>query len=444
MSKISSAGMTRKKRPAPEPPFGSPCSTLERQRTKTKAPLPPPTPPRTSSSSSRPSSRSSSSSQQHLTVIQYGGYAPKKSPKTRRAPLPPPSNEEDERPLSSLSHSEELEDASSGICSHVTLSPPSSPVHSSSGGNSSPSSRADSGVNSDSDRPRSEASSRGSIRSCLSSNRVSQDSLNEENVFGNDGEEESVNKTLRNLRAALSSSSPTSQAPSVYTDMKIPPPPPEFSDFADQPLSLFSSSASFLPTPSGPPSSGGASHLELLQQARGTLRRRESSMEIKQLEKSLTDRLHSFHVSEGSSTTTGRKNVSSSSSSSSSSAIEDEETFAGVLVVSGQSTASDKEEQRMVLNNGQDLVGDRRSSSGSCSSGSASVCSSGPPSTTVTIRSKRGTVRGVKNRVRQGIATFLRDPNKKVCSFTTRRTNSKFASLFIYRSNVWNLPIDGF
>lgn len=32
----------------------------------------------------------------------------------------------------------------------------------------------------------------------------------------------------------------------------------------------------------------------------------------------------------------------------------------------------------------------------------------------VTIRSKTGTVRGVKNRVRQGIATFLRDPTKKV------------------------------
>ena len=32
----------------------------------------------------------------------------------------------------------------------------------------------------------------------------------------------------------------------------------------------------------------------------------------------------------------------------------------------------------------------------------------------LTIRSSRGTVRGVKNRVRQGIATFLRDPSKKV------------------------------
>ena len=31
-----------------------------------------------------------------------------------------------------------------------------------------------------------------------------------------------------------------------------------------------------------------------------------------------------------------------------------------------------------------------------------------------TLKSRRGTVRGVKNRVRQGIATFLRDKSKKV------------------------------
>ncbi len=33
---------------------------------------------------------------------------------------------------------------------------------------------------------------------------------------------------------------------------------------------------------------------------------------------------------------------------------------------------------------------------------------------TATIRSRSGTIRGVRNRVRQGIATFLKDPNKKV------------------------------
>ena len=31
-----------------------------------------------------------------------------------------------------------------------------------------------------------------------------------------------------------------------------------------------------------------------------------------------------------------------------------------------------------------------------------------------TLKSRRGTVRGVKNRVRQGIATFLKDKSKKV------------------------------
>ena len=39
---------------------------------------------------------------------------------------------------------------------------------------------------------------------------------------------------------------------------------------------------------------------------------------------------------------------------------------------------------------------------------------------TKTIRSHRGTVRGVRNRVRAGIATFLRDPSSKV-----RRTRKK-------------------
>ena len=35
----------------------------------------------------------------------------------------------------------------------------------------------------------------------------------------------------------------------------------------------------------------------------------------------------------------------------------------------------------------------------------------------LTIRSHRGTVRGVKHRVRAGIATFLRDPSSKVIIF---------------------------
>jgi glutaredoxin domain-containing cysteine-rich protein 1 len=38
----------------------------------------------------------------------------------------------------------------------------------------------------------------------------------------------------------------------------------------------------------------------------------------------------------------------------------------------------------------------------------------GSNSSTSTIRSHRGTIRGVKNRVRAGIATFLRDQKTKV------------------------------
>ena len=37
-----------------------------------------------------------------------------------------------------------------------------------------------------------------------------------------------------------------------------------------------------------------------------------------------------------------------------------------------------------------------------------------------TLKSRRGTVRGVKNRVRQGIATFLKDKSKKVGVKDTR------------------------
>ena len=74
--------------------------------------------------------------------------------------------------------------------------------------------------------------------------------------------------------------------------------------------------------------------------------------------------------------------------------VEDEETFAGVRVLSPIADNAGKmireEEER------SNVVG---------------VVSSN----TTTIRSKRGTVRGVRNRVRQGIATFLRDPSKKVC-----------------------------
>ena len=73
---------------------------------------------------------------------------------------------------------------------------------------------------------------------------------------------------------------------------------------------------------------------------------------------------------------------------------EDEETFAGVRVLSPIADNAGRlireEEERC------NVVG---------------VVSSN----TTTIRSKRGTVRGVRNRVRQGIATFLRDPSKKVC-----------------------------
>ena len=54
-----------------------------------------------------------------------------------------------------------------------------------------------------------------------------------------------------------------------------------------------------------------------------------------------------------------------------------------------------------------------------------------------TLKSRRGTVRGVKNRVRQGIATFLRDKSKKV-------RGPKEAECYLPRScsvRAWDEPL---
>lgn len=197
----------------------------------------------------------------------------------------------------------------------------------------------DSGVNSsdDGDRPR-------------SSN--SQDSLNQISI-------DQTLDNLNSLRDEMSLASPPLPPP--------PPPPPEFSDFVDYPEedeSMNNNSAMF-DTFYDPPS-----HLELIQQAtmRRSIRRKPEDSIV--TEKSLTERLRSFHVNENSEI--GEISVNSSYGGFNE---DDEDWFAGIKNPL-QSTAS---------------------------SSAAS-----------TIRSKRGTVRGVRNRVRQGIATFLRDPSKKV------------------------------
>jgi hypothetical protein len=54
----------------------------------------------------------------------------------------------------------------------------------------------------------------------------------------------------------------------------------------------------------------------------------------------------------------------------------------------------------------------------------------GSNSSTSTIRSHRGTIRGVKNRVRAGIATFLRDQRAKVKPFSTPGTDVIIFKIF--------------
>ena len=55
-----------------------------------------------------------------------------------------------------------------------------------------------------------------------------------------------------------------------------------------------------------------------------------------------------------------------------------------------------------------------------------------------TLKSRRGTVRGVKNRVRQGIATFLKDKSKKVGG---RERCWMFTMTILFYSQ-WHVNID--
>ncbi|TRY73322.1 hypothetical protein TCAL_01916 [Tigriopus californicus] len=278
-----------------------------------------------------------------------------KSTRNKRPPPPPPPIQT-QLGLQCESPCSEIEEASSSCMSPSRFSSSGSNPQS---GHTSPS-VDDSGVNSDSDRPRSSASSQDSsqLRPRLFS-RTSQDSLSEE---VEDEAAASINRTLRHLTT-------------LRDEMIAPPPPPEFSDFGSEPLSLLSNtSASSL-------RSSGSSQLDLIQAARGTLKKRHDDEQF--LEKSLRDRLQqSLAISEYeedySNITSHFGHVEQVGEANG------HETFAGVRFAP---ELVDPEEGGFK---------------------------------DVTIRSQRGTIRGVKNRVRRGIATFLRDPNKK--NFTELET----------------------
>lgn len=271
-----------------------------------------------------------------------------KPTRNKRPPPPPPT--QTQLGLQCDSPCSEIEEASACM-SPSRFSPSESNPHS---GHTSPS-VDDSGVNSDSDRPRSSASSQDSsqLRPRLFS-RTSQDSLSEE---VEDEAAASINRTLRHLT-------------SLRDEMIAPPPPPEFSDFGSEPISLLSN------TSASSMRSSGSSQLDLIQAARGTLKKRHEEEQF--LEKSLRDRLQqSLSISEYEE---DYSNITSH--------------FGHVEQVGGEANGH---ETFAGVRFAPELVDHEEGGFKD-----------------VTIRSQRGTIRGVKNRVRRGIATFLRDPNKKV------------------------------
>ncbi len=379
--------MSRKKRPAPEPPVTP----------STPSPPPPPLP--------RKEGQSNVRKTLSIHLPQNNPRRPR-SPKNYRAPMPPPLQKRIEEspppPPRNPSYSPPPPRLPSPVLT-ITVEDVSARAANSCG---------DSGVNSDLDRrsnsPSSTSSSSSSTTSSntgdpsslltddRSSSQCSRDSL--EDV---EEGEASVGRTLRSLTllreelASLNTESdenkvtktrstkrrsppPPPHPPKPTKSPAPPPPPPEFCDDSLSPQLLGSVS---------PPESfdsddfrmGGSKFDLLLRHARETLRRQSSNYpDEKPLEKSLEDRLQSFHLNEDFGEADSQ---------------DLEEDFAGVRVLSpfaDNVSVVDKNEER------RDGEEEEDSLKG------------------LTIKSSRGTVRGVRNRVRQGIATFLRDPSKRV------------------------------
>lgn len=129
------------------------------------------------------------------------------------------------------------------------------------------------------------------------------------------------------------------------------PPPPEFCD--DSPLLMQVNESP------APPS---LTHLELIRAARDTIQKKKKKKKRTKSVRREHDDSFDFHMNEGDAPTADDEK-----------AVIEEFAFAGIRMVTPV-----------------------------------------PPESTGTIRSHRGTVRGVRNRVRAGIATFLQDPSSKV------------------------------
>ena len=345
------------------------------------------------------------------------------SPKSYRAPPPPPMPPNNNN-IKDLHRASPVSLYSSSSPTFSSPSPAScpSPTYNTRGNNGS-----DSGVTSG-------TSSRGSLRS-----RVSQDSLNDDNLEFE--EENSVDRTLKaltDLRDEIANNNNNSSKPGTLSKRKRapppppapnkslkspappppPPPPPEFSDMTTfssfEPISIASSTASTHLTFSDHAyqeeesrTSSRFSHLDMIQQGRRTLRKSASYSDQASFEQTLCDRLQTFHMNEHDKGDDNQAAGHGSENGRDQANKEDEDVdsscFAGVRILSPIAAV-------LTDASGQDdgMAGEEMLVTGKSKS--------------LAIRSKRGTVRGVKNRVRQGIATFLRDPSKKVREYSKHKT----------------------
>ena len=202
-----------------------------------------------------------------------------------------------------------------------------------------------------------------------------------------------------------------------------PPPPPAFQDWSltYNPENNYPDSLSPPPPPSPPPLMScvsTSSRLDEINSVRGTLRRTKKERNdsegdtVESKETNGAQNNHQYHMSENHSPdikTFSAHDVDD---------YESESNFAGVKVVMKKFNSSDNSggnnNSDNVTSSAYYEIGNETlyNNSGSNDPGS---CNSKQQTT---IRSHRGTVRGVRNRVRQGIATFLlKDPILKVRFF---------------------------
>ena len=205
-----------------------------------------------------------------------------------------------------------------------------------------------------------------------------------------------------------------------------PPPPPAFQDLSlsYNPENNYPDSLSPPPPPSPPPLMScvsTSSRLDEINSVRGTLRRTKKDRKdsegdnIDSNETNGAENKYQYHMSEN------RSPDIKTFSAHDVDDYESESNFAGVKVVMNTRNMSDSScgtnhacsDSVISTTSAYFEIGNETVYSNSGSGSNDQLASNSKQQTT--IRSHRGTVRGVRNRVRQGIATFLlKDPILKV------------------------------